>query len=360
MRILFAAPRYHTNHCGMVEGLIAGGDEVAFIASARSREEYHHPQVRFSHVGSFIEALRAAAAFKPDLIILREVSALTVALALFAKLTGRAALYYDQSPIDGAVRSFLPYRMLRLYRFLRAFGVMPKYRISTAYGPPPVPAEEGDFIPFAMAPSPQAADRAYQSQPVRILSIGKFSQTRKNHLLLLDALLPELKSGRAHLTIAGVLHGDDHAVYQNILDKIAREEISGGVKIHVNLPYLEARALYDAHDIFVLPSSREPASISPLEAMAAALPVICSTENGTNYFIREGETGFLFRADDGAHLREVLLGLINAPEEISRMGRAALARVLENFLPAHFHARLHGIYARRFGNLPRARIETSK
>ena len=31
MKILFAVPRYHSNHDGMVAGLLAAGDEVAFL-----------------------------------------------------------------------------------------------------------------------------------------------------------------------------------------------------------------------------------------------------------------------------------------------------------------------------------------
>ncbi len=56
-------------------------------------------------------------------------------------------------------------------------------------------------------------------------------------------------------------------------------------------PVKGASVLYQAGDIFVLPSIYEPFSNACLEAMAAGLPVVTSRVNGVSEVMRDGATG---------------------------------------------------------------------
>ena len=116
-----------------------------------------------------------------------------------------------------------------------------------------------------------------------------------------------------------------------------------------NLDYAASRRLYAGHDLFVLASSREPAAISPAEAMAAGLPVICGSDNGTNYLVQPGETGFVFPDGDFAELSRRIAHFVETPSETERMGRAALRAIAETYAPEDYARRLADIVARRFG-----------
>src|SRR5690606_12551107 len=65
------------------------------------------------------------------------------------------------------------------------------------------------------------------------------------------------------------------------------------ITLLTNLNQDEVFAEFKKSHIFILPSEKEPASISQIEAMAHGLPVIISKDNGTRYVVREGVNGFL-------------------------------------------------------------------
>jgi glycosyltransferase involved in cell wall biosynthesis len=73
-------------------------------------------------------------------------------------------------------------------------------------------------------------------------------------------------------------------------------------------PYLEAA------DVFVLPSSAEASSISLLEAMSMALPVVATAVGGTPELIADGVSGVLVAPDDCGALADGLRQVLAAPE----------------------------------------------
>jgi len=87
--------------------------------------------------------------------------------------------------------------------------------------------------------------------------------------------------------------------------------------------------LYETSDIFILASEAENFPIVLLEAMAAGLAII--TTQGTGCAEVVGNAGILMKPKDPDSLREALIGLMNAPDRIRELGRAARRRLENHF-----------------------------
>ena len=70
------------------------------------------------------------------------------------------------------------------------------------------------------------------------------------------------------------------------------------MKIYLNIPHKNISNFYSKADLFVLPATSEPASISIIEALANDIPVICSSTCGTGEYISPGRNGLIFKDKD--------------------------------------------------------------
>lgn len=100
------------------------------------------------------------------------------------------------------------------------------------------------------------------------------------------------------------------------------------------LPRARVADLFRPLDVFVSVGESEGHGIFILSAMAQARPVVCTGVGGVVSFIRDGENGLLVGRDDPDALAIRIGGLLAAPEERRRLGRAALHDVREQF-PLH-------------------------
>ena len=86
--------------------------------------------------------------------------------------------------------------------------------------------------------------------------------------------------------------------------------------------------VYAASDILVLPSEYEPFGVVVNEAMLCGCCVVVTDRVGARFdLVREGETGFVFRAGDADALAAILLGILRAPDSLRRMREAARERM---------------------------------
>jgi D-inositol-3-phosphate glycosyltransferase len=91
------------------------------------------------------------------------------------------------------------------------------------------------------------------------------------------------------------------------------------------------RRFYAASDVFVSTPWYEPFGITPLEAMACAIPVVGSAVGGIQYTVVPGVTGHLVPPKDPQALAERLLDLHDSPSLARAMGRAGLEHVRHAF-----------------------------
>lgn len=109
----------------------------------------------------------------------------------------------------------------------------------------------------------------------------------------------------------------------------------------------QKRALYQACDIFLLPSSErsEAYGLVQLEAMASGRPVI-STDlaTGTSFVNQHEETGLVVPPRRPGALREAISRLGEDPELRTRLGHQARKRAFEEFTVEKMVSRIDGIY----------------
>ena len=88
--------------------------------------------------------------------------------------------------------------------------------------------------------------------------------------------------------------------------------------------------LYEEAKIYVLASSKENASISLLEGMAAKTVIITTNVSGCPETV--GDSGFLIDVDDHLSLRKILLDLANNKDLIKEYSEKSYKRLLNNFM----------------------------
>lgn len=86
-------------------------------------------------------------------------------------------------------------------------------------------------------------------------------------------------------------------------------------------------AMYQATDVYVLPSYREGLPLTLFEAMASGLPIVASPCNGVPYEIEEGKNGFLVPYGDVVFLKKRVLQLIDDPVLAQKIGQTNKRKV---------------------------------
>ena len=181
------------------------------------------------------------------------------------------------------------------------------------------------YVPFVTEPQTAPEHKSwFPDDTIRILTVGKY-EPRKNHGLFLQVIARLSERHPIRCTVVGECSTPEHErQFARLQQRAAELGLGRDVSFRVNLPFCEVQDQYRQHDVFVLASGKEAAAVSPLEAMAHSLPVVCSDSNGTECYIRPGENGFVFRTDDEADLEECLKRIVGDREALVRMGAAQL------------------------------------
>ena len=110
-------------------------------------------------------------------------------------------------------------------------------------------------------------------------------------------------------------------------------ESAPGVVVHHNIDNnsLDLLRLYQASDVFVLPTMADCFSNASIEAMAVGLPVITTNMGGIPDIVEHGKTGLLVEPGDGQELAAALTQLTHSQSERESFGKAARERALRLF-----------------------------
>lgn len=374
MRFLYVAPRYHTNQMDIMKGLIEHGHEVCFISHyAAIIEDYSYVTpivLGYSRLYRLLDYLyvhiihrkdpeaivfkiqhgfppmhrlkKLICDFKPDVVILRERSVYSMAAYLVCRREGYPCILYNQNPLwSEPVKTDFAHRIVsKLSPKLRMTPVMGIRKQGTSI------KENDYFVPFIMEPQKAPEERTYfENDTIHILCIGKY-EIRKHHLLLIQVVeelqntssrqagdeTDKLKHGRIKLTLIGEATNHFQKEYcGQIRQYVSDHHMEDIVTVKTNVPRREMEAEYLAADVYVIPSTREMASVSQLEAMSYSLPVICSDLNGTACYVEDGVTGYQFKDCDQADLKEKLAMMLSDRERMKEMGAAGYRALTEKY-----------------------------
>ena len=93
----------------------------------------------------------------------------------------------------------------------------------------------------------------------------------------------------------------------------------------------EKARLFEAADVYLLPSFGEGQPVSIIEAMAYALPVISTRVGAVPDTVADEETGILVSPGDGDGLAVAMTRLVDDPDLRVAMGKAGRARYVGLF-----------------------------
>jgi len=84
--------------------------------------------------------------------------------------------------------------------------------------------------------------------------------------------------------------------------------------------------MYQAADVFVLPSYREGLPLTLFEAMAAGQPIVASPVNGVPYEMKEPENGFLVKYGRNKKFKERIIQLLEDKKLRKKISRNNVRR----------------------------------
>ena len=177
----------------------------------------------------------------------------------------------------------------------------------------------------------------YTGVPEELFRMSRPLPTGPLHVLMIGSLTEEKGPGQALRAVAGLpqarLRFVGSGPLRNILEEQARRlsasdrvEFAGSVKDVT--PHLEW-----AH-VLILTSLSEGLPGAIIEASAAGVPTVAVDVGGVREAIRDGETGFVTRADD-EELTQALKDLDADRELLSRLGQAARGHAADLFRLDH-------------------------
>ncbi len=168
-------------------------------------------------------------------------------------------------------------------------------------------------IPYGFPPVFE--DRLYlplENRKLKLLFVGGLSQ-RKGIANLFEAI--ENLSHNVELTIVGHKSVDDCQALNEALQKYHWIP---------SLPHKEVLEVMREHDVLVFPSLFEGFGLVITEAMSQGTPVITTERTAGPDLIEHGENGWLVKAGDTEALRSMIESLIANPEQIGKVGKAAM------------------------------------
>ncbi len=148
---------------------------------------------------------------------------------------------------------------------------------------------------------------AYEGLPLLIASLPRILESIPNLCVLLVGGGPEETLLREQVTALGLT---DHVIFTG------------------RVPHKDVQAYYNQVDIFVYPRLKMRLTdlvtpLKPLEAMAQGRMVIASDVGGHKELIKDGQTGFLFKAGDHESLANTVTSLISEQHKWSTIQHAA-------------------------------------
>ena len=157
----------------------------------------------------------------------------------------------------------------------------------------------------------------HDKSPLQLLYVGTWLD-RKGVYYLVEALRIVLRERpNVELTVAGCLCPEE------TIQGAFPEELRGKIKVRPCVKRNDMPALYQEHDIFLLPSLMEGMPLALMEAMASGMPVITTETSGMADVVDDGYNGVLVLPANAESLALAIIRLHDSVELRARFGLEA-------------------------------------
>jgi glycosyltransferase involved in cell wall biosynthesis len=215
-----------------------------------------------------------------------------------------------------------------------------------ALAPRPEPGRPGPQVALIhhgvdaayFTPAPEPARNGSRPHDPVILSVGRLVEKKGFDCLLAAAELLALRGFRFTLEIVG--DGPERARLERQIEELG---LTGRVVLRGMRVRDEVREAFRRASVFALAcrvtadGDRDGIPNTLAEAMACALPVVCTRLPGVEEIVRDGETGSLVPPGEPAALAEALADVLIDPPRACALGARARA-----WVEAHFDGRANG------------------
>ncbi len=333
-KVLFIAPRFHTNQFFLTKNLLKRKVQITFLSIYQGGSENHKylkpifskpsmlvnwfmknkkdakiPKNRYFlrkyHLTSFRQCKRIYKEFNPDILIIRNLRLLISIQHLIIGLILRKKIFIYSL---NNYRQNISFSRKSVANALKLFGVKHFTPVLGDVSKPIMPNTY--YIPMVMD---KLVDKETilvkkQNPGIQIVTVGKMVE-RKKLRELVESLnrIKFFDKKDNKLVIISECIGNQQQRYMDTIPKNQNQII-----FHLNIKHQRVFELYKNSDLFVLPSFNEPAGTSLVEGIASGLAVICSDTNGTKGYIEEGVNGHIFKStNDFYDLDNVLLKIMD-------------------------------------------------
>ena len=374
MKVLYMSHRYHTNQTTIMKGWKENGHEVLFLSQYAGKVEdytwvkpvvmgyaavfrafdylYVHflkrkdpfaidMKLKFG-IPPLFKIAKKIKEFKPDIAILRERSIYTICMYAICRHYHIPTILYNLSPVwDKPRKKDLAHKLV--WKLTPEYRITPTNLVGIDFTGL-IKDEKGYWAPFLMEPQLPPEKKSYfADNRINVFCIGKY-QERKNHQMMIEAVEELLPKYDLHLTIAGEISNSFHEEYfRKVSDYVRTHGLEERVTFLKNLNRTAIAEEYQRGDVYVVPSTGEPASITVIEAMAYSVPAISGTDNGTASYIDFGKTGYVFEDNNKEDLKDKLEKIICDRERLVRMGAAGYRHVQEHFQFKNYYGQIETI-----------------
>lgn len=159
--------------------------------------------------------------------------------------------------------------------------------------------------------------------------VGSVGNVRpaKNHGMLLRVAAKLVHEGDdVQVVVVGKREGE-------LFERLCRQrrELGLGTRVHFAGFREDIDRVFNSFDAYVLTSDSEGFSLTTIQAMASALPVVATRCGGPETLVDEGETGFLVDRRDVTAMANVLARLRSNDALRDRVGRRAREKVRRRY-----------------------------
>lgn len=332
MKIMFIAPRFHTNQKEIIKELINRENEVHFYSIyIGATEDYStiKPEMLPSKENKSISRdnleneMQFVSNFKldikkfkkilykinPDLIVLRGKSKTMRKIYCISWIHKYKTILYDQAPLYEKKVSFWK----KIKRFIYNINV-PKIRYTPVKYLNYDQKENKDviyknkksyYVPFVVKTTELLEKEYMCNGELHIIDVGKYREY-KNHYVLLEALLLCKNRKKIKVSIIGqAVSNEEKKYYEKVKDFCKKNKLEESVELYKNVSPNKMDEYYNKNDVIVLCSYNENASISILEAMSRGLSPISTRNNGTAFLIDENN-GRVFEPKNPQELANIM------------------------------------------------------